>query len=272
MSGLKDEGGDTPPVPSCLPLKSDQSMPRGITCRVKAQTQILPGNTNEEKKRNLCHRHFILSVKSVTLCPLVRISSTDVKCYKGCVHLHRGKRTSPASQTRTAPDGLQEVLEEHRISLRRRYERVTEGTDGSETLLNRIFTELYITQGRSEEVNTQHEVRQLETASRKETLHDTPIKCQDIFKALPDQQTHIRAVLTNGVAGVGKTFSVQKFTLDWTEGLENQEVSLVIPLSFRELNLIKAQQYSLLRLLHVFHPALQKVTAEQLAVAVKYAN
>ncbi|XP_034005422.1 protein NLRC3-like [Trematomus bernacchii] len=162
---------------------------------------------------------------------------------------------------------------EHRLSLRRRCERVTEGTDESETLLNRIFTELYITQGQSEEVNTQHEVRQLETASKKKTLHETPktlhetpIKCQDIFKALPDQQTHIRAVLTNGVAGVGKTFSVQKFTLDWAEGLENQDVSLVIPLSFRELNLIKGEQYSLLRLLHVFHPTLQKVTAEQLAV------
>ncbi|XP_033988076.1 protein NLRC3-like, partial [Trematomus bernacchii] len=132
--------------------------------------------------------------------------------------------------------------------------------------LNRIFTELYITQGQSEEVNTQHEVRQLETASKKKPLHDTPIKCQDIFKALPDQQTLIRAVLTNGVAGVGKTFSVQKFTLDWAEGLGNQDVSLVIPLSFRELNLIKGEQYSLLRLLHVFHPTLQKVTAEQLAV------
>ncbi|XP_034003741.1 LOW QUALITY PROTEIN: protein NLRC3-like, partial [Trematomus bernacchii] len=135
-----------------------------------------------------------------------------------------------------------------------------------ETLLNRIYTELYITQGQSEEVNTQHEVRQLETASKKETLHDTPIKCQDIFKALPDQQSLIRVVLTNGVAGVGKTFSVQKFTLDWAEGLGNQDVSLVILLSFRELNLIKGEQYSLLRLLHVFHPTLQKVTAEQLAV------
>ncbi|XP_033988061.1 NACHT, LRR and PYD domains-containing protein 12-like, partial [Trematomus bernacchii] len=166
----------------------------------------------------------------------------------------------------TASQTSSEVLDEHRLSLRRRCERVTEGTDQSETLLNRIFTELYITQGLSEEVNTQHEVRQLETASKKKPLHDTPIKCQDIFKALPDQQTLIRAVLTNGVAGVGKTFSVQKFTLDWAEGLGNQDVSLVIPLSFRELNLIKGEQYSLLRLLHVFHPTLQKVTAEQLAV------
>uniref|UniRef100_UPI000D324160 protein NLRC3-like n=1 Tax=Maylandia zebra TaxID=106582 RepID=UPI000D324160 len=163
----------------------------------------------------------------------------------------------------------QEVLDEHKISLRRRCERVTEGSDetGSRTLLNTIYTELYITEGQSEEVHTQHEVRQLETASKMDALHDAPIRCQDIFKALPDQQRPIKVVLTNGVAGVGKTFSVQKFTLDWAEGLENQHVSLVVLLSFRELNLIRDEQYSLLELLHVFHPTLQKVTAEKLAVS-----
>uniref|UniRef100_UPI0037E7F523 protein NLRC3-like n=1 Tax=Semicossyphus pulcher TaxID=241346 RepID=UPI0037E7F523 len=164
--------------------------------------------------------------------------------------------------------GQQEVLDQHKISLRTRCERVTEGTDetGSGTLLNRIYTELYITEGQSEEVNTQHEVRQLETASKMETLRDTPIKCHKIFKALADQQRPIRVVLTNGVAGVGKTFSVQKFTLDWAEGSENQDVSLLILLSFRKLNLIKDEQYSLLKLLHDFHPTLQKLTAETLAV------
>ncbi|XP_065326163.1 NACHT, LRR and PYD domains-containing protein 12-like [Pelmatolapia mariae] len=179
-------------------------------------------------------------------------------------------RLQTASQSSCVQNvGLQEVLDEHKISLRRRCERVTEGSDetGSRTLLNRIYTELYITEGQSEEVHTQHEVRQLETASKMDALHDAPIRCQDIFKALPDQQRPIRVVLTNGVAGVGKTFSVQKFTLDWAEGLENQHVSVVVLLSFRELNLIRDEQYSLLELLHVFHPTLQKVTAEKLAVS-----
>ncbi|KAK9515881.1 hypothetical protein VZT92_026483 [Zoarces viviparus] len=164
--------------------------------------------------------------------------------------------------------GLQEVLEEHKISLKKRCECVTEGIDetGSGTLLNRIYTELYITEGQSAEFNTQHEVRQLESASKNKSLHDTLIKCHDIFKASADQQRRIRVVLTNGVAGVGKTFSVQKFTLDWAEGLENQDVSLVVLLSFRELNLIKDEQYSLLKLIHVFHPTLQKITAEELSV------
>ncbi|KAK2886792.1 hypothetical protein Q8A73_020738 [Channa argus] len=191
-----------------------------------------------------------------------------------CPQCGKRSRTRPGlqtvSQTRTVQTdvGLQEVLDEHKISLRRRCECVTEGSDetGSGTLLNRIYTELYITEGQSEEVNTQHEVRQLETASKMKTLHDTPIKVHDIFKVLPDQQRHIRVVLTHGVAGAGKTFSVQKFSLDWAEGLENQDVSVLVLLSFRELNLIKDEQYSLLTLLHVFHPTLQKVTAEQLAV------
>ncbi|XP_018517708.1 NACHT, LRR and PYD domains-containing protein 12 isoform X2 [Lates calcarifer] len=196
-------------------------------------------------------------------------SSGDSSCPQCGQRSRPGPGLQTASQTSTVQNsGLQEVLDEHQISLRRRCERVTEGTDGtgSRTLLNRIYTELYITEGQSEEVNTQHEVRQLETASKKKTLHDTPIRCQDIFKALPDQQRHIRVVLTNGVAGVGKTFSVQKFTLDWAEGLENQDVSLLVLLSFRELNLIRDEQYSLLMLVHVFHPALQKVTAEKLAI------
>ncbi|XP_026005982.1 NACHT, LRR and PYD domains-containing protein 12-like, partial [Astatotilapia calliptera] len=180
-----------------------------------------------------------------------------------------GLQTASQSSCVQTDVGLQQVLDEHKISLGRRCERVTEGSDetGSRTLLNTIYTELYITEGQSEEVHTQHEVRQLETASKMDALHDTPIRCQDIFKALPDQQRPIRVVLTNGVAGVGKTFSVQKFTLDWAEGLENQHVSVVVLLSFRELNLIRDEQYSLLELLHVFHPTLQKVTAEKLAVS-----
>ncbi|XP_033973366.1 protein NLRC3-like isoform X2 [Trematomus bernacchii] len=262
MSDSKDEKEDTSSVPSSLSLKSDGSKGTFLDFRDR------PG-PSETKRRAESPVPSCLSLKSdrSTGRPLDFRDQPGPSETKGKRNTSRTRagvqRDSETSTVRNS--GLQEVLDEHRISLRRRCEHVTEGTDTSETLLNRIFTELYITQGLSEEVNTQHEVRQLETASQKKPLHETPIKCQDIFKALPDQPL-IRAVLTNGVAGVGKTFSVQKFTLDWAEGLENQDVSLVIPLSFRELNLIKGEQYSLLRLLHVFHPTLQKVTAEQLAV------
>ncbi|TWW53718.1 Protein NLRC3, partial [Takifugu flavidus] len=179
----------------------------------------------------------------------------------------RAESTVPSWVSLKKGGELQEVIEGHKISLKRRCEHVTEGTHeaGSGTLLNKIYTELYITEGQSEGVDTQHEVRQLERTSKK-NIQDTPIKCQDIFKVLSEQQRHIRVVLTNGVAGVGKTFSVQKFSLDWAEGLENQDISLVLPLSCRELNLIRDEQHSLLSLLHVFHPTLQKIRAEDLTV------
>ncbi|XP_076019103.1 protein NLRC3-like [Genypterus blacodes] len=163
---------------------------------------------------------------------------------------------------------LQEMSDQHKSNLRRRCEFAMEETaaTGCGTLLDSSYTELHLIEAHTDEDNTQHEVWQLERASRMEHLHDIPIQYQDIFKVLPEQQRPIRVVLTNGIAGIGKTFLVQKFTLDWIEGLQSQDVSLVIQLSFRELNLIKDEQHSLLTLLCVFHPALQTLTAEKLAV------
>ncbi|XP_073344041.1 NLR family CARD domain-containing protein 3-like [Pagrus major] len=271
----EEEDGAESPVSSCLSMKSDwsRSLPPDFSNEPgPSDTQSQYHRRREESSVSSCLSMKSDRSKGFPLEFSTEPGPSDTQKTEGSVSVEEQLSCCPVlvSQTNTVQTDsvLQEALDEHKISLRRRCERVTEGSDetGSGTLLNRIYTELYITEGQSEEVNTQHEVRQLETASKMETLHDTPIKCSDIFKVSPDQQRRIRVVLTNGVAGVGKTFSVQKFTLDWAEGSENQDVSLLVLLSFRELNLIRDEQYSLLRLLHVFHPTLQKVTAEKLAV------
>ncbi|KAI2657308.1 Protein NLRC3 [Labeo rohita] len=148
-----------------------------------------------------------------------------------------------------------------RSNLMKKFGRLYEGTatQGNPTLLNEIYTELYITESESGEFSNEHEVRQIETQSRRTATEDTAIKCNDIFRPLPGQDKAIRTVLTKGVAGIGKTVSVQKFILDWTEGKENQDVQFVFPLPFREINLMKDKTFSLSELLHVFFPETKEI-------------
>ncbi|XP_026128601.1 NLR family CARD domain-containing protein 3-like isoform X4 [Carassius auratus] len=161
----------------------------------------------------------------------------------------------------TKTDPRHEVLNRFRSNLLKKFERLYEGTamQRNPTLLNEIYTELYITESESGEISNEHEVRQIETQSRRTATEDTAIKCSDIFRPLPGQDKAIRTVLTKGVAGIGKTVSVQKLILDWAEGKENQDVQLIFPLPFREINLMKDKTLSLSDLLHVFFPETKKM-------------
>ncbi len=140
-------------------------------------------------------------------------------------------------------------------NLKRKYQCVFEGIakQGDSTLLNNIYTDLYITLGGSEQVNTEHEVRHIEAAFRRADSQEIQVECTNLFEA-PEQDKQIRTVLTKGVAGIGKSMSVQKFVLDWAEEKENQDISFVFPLPLREMNLKEEEKQSLMCLISQFFP------------------
>ncbi|XP_053732926.1 NLR family CARD domain-containing protein 3-like isoform X2 [Synchiropus splendidus] len=140
--------------------------------------------------------------------------------------------------------------------LKEQFHSVSEGVAkaGNSAPLNQIYTELYITEGGTDQVNQEHEVQQIEAATRNQTRAGTTIRPEDLFKASPDTDQPIRSLLTKGVAGIGKTLLTQKLTLDWAEDKAHQNFQLVFPFTFRELNLLKEKKLSLMELVHRFFP------------------
>ncbi|XP_065326211.1 NLR family CARD domain-containing protein 3-like [Pelmatolapia mariae] len=151
-------------------------------------------------------------------------------------------------------DALQNCQPKLKSKLKKKFQCVFEGIAkaGNPTLLNQIYTELYITEGGTAEVNNEHEVRVIETANRTPDKPETTIKQEDIFKDSLEKQELIRTVLTKGVAGIGKTVITQKFSLNWAEDKANQDIQFIFPFTFRELNVLKQKKFSLVELVHHF--------------------
>ncbi|XP_071247927.1 NACHT, LRR and PYD domains-containing protein 3-like [Salvelinus alpinus] len=177
----------------------------------------------------------------ITLDILKKISRNDL-----AEKLNRDCPIGPSDE-----DG-EKLQHEYKQEVKNKFQHVFNGVpkQGQKQLLNEIYTELYVTEGGSGEVNNEHEVRQIEITSKNPARPEAKILCNDIFKQLSGQDKPIRTVLTKGVAGIGKTVSVQKFILDWAEGKANQDIQFIISVPFRELNLVRGEKYSFVELLH----------------------
>ncbi|XP_037396981.1 NACHT, LRR and PYD domains-containing protein 3-like isoform X2 [Pygocentrus nattereri] len=279
MRMMKRKRSDSP-EPSCVSMKSGQSMDPPITFRergcsppVSVQMEISHMSSTNHLESVFKHlEHKIVSLVKKELKRFKKLLSAD---YPACSEreveaeedqsssreevlkitlnmLRNMEQTDLANtlQSKVSPVYQQEL----KSKLMKKCKRINEGISQLGTLLNEIYTELYITEGGSGEVNDEHEVRQIEAASRRPATEEKPIKCSDLFKDRP-----IRIALTKGVAGIGKTVSVQKFILDWAEGKANQDVQYIFPLPFKELNLMKEKRLSLMELLHQFFPEIKEL-------------
>ncbi|KAI4885900.1 hypothetical protein NFI96_025161 [Prochilodus magdalenae] len=202
------------PAPSCVSMKSDASM--GLHPAFK-DSGPSSGHSLIQIRRSGSQAPSCVSMKSDASMGLHPVFKDSDPSSGPSVPQQAVDRTEEEIITDKeygcASDALK-VQENFKLLLKQKFECLNEVITNQETptLLSEIYTELYITEGDSEEVCSDHE--------------DKPI----------------RTVLTKGVAGIGKTVSVQKFILDWTEGKANQDVHFIFPLPFRELNVLDGDQ------------------------------
>ncbi|KAI3352609.1 hypothetical protein L3Q82_005545 [Scortum barcoo] len=259
---------DSPePEPSCVSIKSHRSMDRPLVFKEQlpseTQVQEVPGGLSVQQhpiELDSVFRHLEENIVTFVKNELKKFQKVLSPDYPECLE--------SLSEDEEVVDGEEE---EQRRSSREAFLKITlhflsrmnqeELADclqsrtvaaRNPTLLNQIYTELYITEGGTAEVNDEHEVRQIETASRKADRPETTIRQEDIFKASPARDEPIRTVMTKGVAGIGKTVLTQKFTLDWAEDKANQDIHFTFPFTFRELNVLKEKKFSLVELVHHF--------------------
>lgn len=126
--------------------------------------------------------------------------------------------------------------------------------------LEDVYTELNITYGADATPDKQHEVLQMETCG----VAGESIAPRDIFRSAAGRPQRVRTLLTVGFAGIGKTFLVHKFVLDWASGTCNQDVHLLFPFTFREMNLEKGKRFSLATLIRHFIWESKPMSAEML--------
>uniref|UniRef100_A0AAQ4R1V9 NACHT domain-containing protein n=1 Tax=Gasterosteus aculeatus aculeatus TaxID=481459 RepID=A0AAQ4R1V9_GASAC len=251
------------PEPRCLSMKSDRSMGRYFdfkdgrrsydTEEDQESSEVPTGPSAQQHQTHLDSIFMLLEENILTFVKneLKKIQKVVSSDYPECLEKEDEEELAERLQSRLPAAVCQREL---KSNLKKKFQCVFEGIAkaGNTTLLNEIYTELYITEGGTAEVNEEHEVRQIETASRKPATPETTIRQEDLLKASTGGEEPIRTVMTKGVAGIGKTVLTQKFTLDWAEDKDHQDIQFTFPFTFRELNVLREKKFSLVELVHHF--------------------
>ncbi|CAI5638909.1 unnamed protein product [Oreochromis niloticus] len=210
------------PEPSCLSFKSDQSMPFYIEfkegcCshaeRLDQQSSEVPNDQSAQQDQTQLDSIFMLLEENIIsfvkneLGKIQKVLSPDytealesqrededddqkssrkafVEITMYFLRKMKHEKLADHLQSRTCTRDYKWSQREIKSNLQKKFQCVFEGIAkaGNPTLLNEIYTELYITEGGTAEVNDEHEVRQIETASRKSDRPETTVRQEDIFK------------------------------------------------------------------------------------------
>ncbi|XP_016326146.1 NACHT, LRR and PYD domains-containing protein 3-like isoform X2 [Sinocyclocheilus anshuiensis] len=168
------------------------------------------------------------------------------------VNLHGVSQVSHCTSI-NKKDILQSIKNKMKSRMMKESERILEGSLQQSVSLNKIYTQLFIINDESDPINKEHEIWQIETTNDLSTSGQTVINYNEILKLPLDENRTMKIVLTKGIAGIGKTVTVQKFVHDWASGKANQDLELVFLLPFRELNLREGENQSLFDLLCAFY-------------------
>ncbi|XP_068505722.1 NACHT, LRR and PYD domains-containing protein 3-like isoform X3 [Syngnathus scovelli] len=160
----------------------------------------------------------------------------------------KGITCAPSDSTSLAVQ-IGEFKRELQENLRAMYCKAPEGkTEPSrQEALESVYTKLQISRGVAGLPDKQHEVLQMETCGGEDEEEESVEPC-DIFKS----EMPLRTMVTVGFAGIGKTFLVRKFVLDWANGTTNTDVDFIFPFAFRLLNMQEEKKLSLAELIQHF--------------------
>ncbi|XP_069805099.1 NACHT, LRR and PYD domains-containing protein 12-like isoform X2 [Dendropsophus ebraccatus] len=178
-----------------------------------------------------------------------------------------GKPIEERPQLRGQPPGdrpqQEDDLKNHKRSQLKQNVKIQGRLDDSNCwceMLEIRYSELFITDDDPAGLQGQHEY--LVLANRRARIYEhnkhQKINLTDIFTPLEPGTKEPRKVLMTGIAGIGKTYAMQRVMHEWAIGKAFSNISCVINFAFREINLL-VEPISLIDLIKQKHAHLQNM-------------
>ncbi|XP_061595826.1 LOW QUALITY PROTEIN: NACHT, LRR and PYD domains-containing protein 3 [Cololabis saira] len=143
--------------------------------------------------------------------------------------------------------------------LRKEYSEICESSParGEKRAFDEIYTDLFISSISDNGPNIEHEIIKVEKLNTNQKA-GARIPTQNVFHS--EDKMNVKLLLLSGSAGSGKSMTVQKVILDWTEGRSYTKFNLLIPLPLRRLKPFESRpKLSLVDIITELYPVTTKL-------------